>query len=97
MIQTCDWLFRHETYGKWLCPDYLGEHVGLLLLKGKPGAGKSILMKEAVSRSSRDEERSKYHVASYFFDAKGNQLQRSIVGLLRSILYQLLPHYLEEF
>lgn len=95
-IHTCDWLFRHETYRRWLCPDYLGNHGGLLLLKGKPGAGKSTLVKEAASRSSRDEERSEYHVASYFFDAKGDRLQRSVVGLLRSILYQLLPHYPEE-
>ncbi|KAH7131210.1 hypothetical protein EDB81DRAFT_906235 [Dactylonectria macrodidyma] len=95
-IQTCDWLFRHETYRQWLSTDYFGMHGGLLLLKGKPGAGKSTLLKEAVSRSSKEVKRSEYRVASYFFDAKGDRLQRSAVGLLRSILYQLLPHYPEQ-
>jgi hypothetical protein len=93
--QTCDWLFEHELYLDWLNDRKPWDHRGFLWLKGKPGAGKSVLMKEAFRRAS-----SQYMTAAFFFSAKGDELQHSPVGLFRSLLYQLLPqsrHHLRQF
>lgn len=65
----------------------LAEHHGFLWIKGKPGAGKSTLMKCAVKHVehafSDDLE------IDFFFNAKGAPLERSIEGMYRSLLYQL--------
>lgn len=41
---TCTWLFYHELYQRWFKNQEQNTAWGLLCLKGKPGAGKSILM-----------------------------------------------------
>jgi hypothetical protein len=90
---TCFWLFEHETYVDWLEGRNRDTHHGLLWVKGKPGSGKSILMKEAFRRASLQSDESGYHVAAFFFNAKGDELEHSPLGVLRSLLYQLLPHH----
>ncbi|CAG9980394.1 unnamed protein product [Clonostachys byssicola] len=96
---TCDWLFQNETYQNWFHNTNQDTYQGLLLLKGKPGAGKSVLMKEAFRRSSK--ERSllggNCATAAFFFDAKGTVLQRTPAGLYRSLLYQLFPRLRRGF
>ena len=34
-----------------------------------------------------------YVIAAYFFNARGNTLEKTLLGILRSLLYQLLNHY----
>lgn len=78
---TCAWLLEHESYRTWLdkSPD-------LLCIKGKPGAGKSTLMKYAVEeRTCRTPV-----LASFFFHARGTELQKSRLGLYRSLLHQII-------
>ena len=87
---TCLWLFKHKNYQEWLNGENKDEHGGLLWLKGKPGAGKSTLMKEAFLRASRHQARPDCWVAGFFFNAKGGDLEHSSLGLFRSLLYQLL-------
>jgi hypothetical protein len=87
---TCEWLFEHETYLNWLNGQNQDTYRGLLWLKGKPGAGKSVLMKEAFRRASLGEATSNYITAAFFFNAKGDELQHSPIGLLRSLMHQLL-------
>lgn len=94
--RTCHWLFDHKLYQDWLNGRNREKHGGLLWLKGKPGAGKSILMKEAVRRAALEKARSDYCTAAFFFSAKGDDLERSPVGLFRSLLYQLLPGHPEH-
>jgi hypothetical protein len=65
-------------------------------LKGKPGAGKSILMKEAYRRALRDHARSGHYVAAFFFNAKGEELENTKAGLYRSLLHQLLRQDREQ-
>jgi type II secretory ATPase GspE/PulE/Tfp pilus assembly ATPase PilB-like protein len=48
---TCNWLFSTMEYRDWLDRRNIAEHHGLLWIKGKPGAGKSTLMKEALHRA----------------------------------------------
>jgi ankyrin repeat protein len=95
---TCLWLFEHEAYQDWLSGRNRDKHRGLLWLRGKPGAGKSTLMKEAFRRASASNRQAtpKCWVAAFFFNAKGGDLEHSPTGLFRSLLYQLLPRNYEH-
>jgi protein SERAC1 len=94
---TCEWLFSHETYLDWLQAKQNDRYKGLLWLKGKPGAGKSTLIREAYARALRNKETSDYWLAAFFFNAKGEVLERTPLGLFRSLLHQLLPHCLQLY
>jgi hypothetical protein len=85
--QTCQWLFAREEYTSWRDPEALQRHHGFFWIKGKPGAGKSTLMKCAQQYGGE-----KYNdlIISFFFNARGEELQRSAEGMYRSLLYQLL-------
>ncbi|KAK1637829.1 hypothetical protein BDP81DRAFT_460453 [Colletotrichum phormii] len=48
-IKTCAWFIKHPDYQKCLNKDDLEEHHELLWIRGKPGAGKSTIMKFALS------------------------------------------------
>ncbi|KAK7424318.1 hypothetical protein QQX98_000586 [Neonectria punicea] len=89
--QTGLWLFENESYQDWFNNRNQEQHLGLLWLKGKPGTGKSTLMKEAFRRAASEKARSDYRTAAFFFSAKGDELEHSPLGLFRSLLYQLLP------
>ncbi|EHK50985.1 hypothetical protein TRIATDRAFT_181516, partial [Trichoderma atroviride IMI 206040] len=98
--KTCSWLFSHKLYQEWFNGNNRQETHGLLWLKGKPGSGKSILMKEAFRQAVLEQDESNYHSAAFFFCANGNELERSCLGLFKSLLYQLLPGdrvYLQRF
>ena len=88
---TCAWLLNHGEYKTWL-----GRRHALLWIVGKPGAGKSTLMRYALQRASH----SSNVVASFFFFGRGSDLQKSSCGLFRSLLHQLLdqiPEMLSDF
>ena len=78
---TCQWLLTHSNYVEWL-----QSKSSLLWIKGKPGAGKSTLMKYALRQEGRDQT----VIASFFFNARGSPLERTPIGLYRSLLHQLL-------
>jgi hypothetical protein len=86
-MDTGHWLFRNQTFTRWVETDDKSQH--LLFIKGKPGSGKSTLMKAAVQRMEIFFRKS--GIASFFVDAGGLPLQHSISGLFRSLLCQLLP------
>ena len=92
-VQTCLWLFEQKSYQDWLHNRNQDEHCGLLWLKGKPGAGKSTLMKEAFRRAEAQQAECGYSMAAFFFHAKGSEMQHSSLGLFRSLLHQLLPRH----
>jgi ankyrin repeat protein len=86
--KTCKWLLKKSEYHDWLDPTKLEEHHGFLWIKGKPGAGKSTLMKFALTNSRKS---IKDTIAiSFFFNARGESLEKSTVGMYRSLLLQLL-------
>ncbi|KAI9686132.1 MAG: hypothetical protein M1822_003787, partial [Bathelium mastoideum] len=85
---TCDWLFETTEFCKWRDRVDLVDHNGVLWLKGKPGAGKSTLMKHALEYCKQ--EFGDQLVVAYFFNARGEQLEKTALGLLRSIVYQLI-------
>jgi hypothetical protein len=90
---TCDWLFSASPYKRWRDHDLVSEHKGFLWIKGKPGAGKSTLMKHAWDHAQvtyRDET-----TVSFFFNARGAALGKSVEGMYRCLLHQIVdqvPH-----
>jgi ankyrin repeat protein len=65
----------------------LATNNGVLCIKGKPGAGKSTLMRHTLEYCKT--EFSDHLIIAYFFNARGNTLEKTPLGMLRSIVYQL--------
>lgn len=94
--KTCRWILEKREHCEWLSPEKINDHHGFLWIKGKPGAGKSILMK-FLDKDARNTAiiNHKIIVLSFFFNARGEELERTTLGLYRSLLWQLLKK-LEE-
>ncbi|KAF3770356.1 hypothetical protein M406DRAFT_325806 [Cryphonectria parasitica EP155] len=83
---------RQETFddfGQWLKSDS-----SLYWISGKAGAGKSTLMKFICQHLSHSKPTADTVVLHYFFwfNAPTSTMQRSIAGMLSTLLYQLLQH-----
>ncbi len=92
---TYNWLFEDEIgFSKWLAgKDTRPIH----WIYGKPGSGKSTLMKYAMGNAQtmsllQGHDSHPWKIAGFFFHDRGTQVQKSIEGFLREILYQLLRH-----
>ncbi|KAH6981722.1 hypothetical protein BKA56DRAFT_353183 [Ilyonectria sp. MPI-CAGE-AT-0026] len=90
---TFHWVFNKSSIGlsQWLL-----RGQGIFWISGKPGSGKSTLMK-FVHRDPRTSEllhrwksRARRVTASFFFHYRGSTVQKSFEGLLRSIISQIL-------
>ncbi|KAI1025080.1 hypothetical protein LB504_009748 [Fusarium proliferatum] len=86
--ETCKWILKRAEYLNWLDPNKVDEHHGFLWIKGKPGAGKSTVMKFLLNNSRR-RMRNKT-IIYFFFNARGEQLEKSTAGMYRSLLRQML-------
>lgn len=84
--RTCDWLCS-APYQRWRNQDLAPEHHGFLLVKGKPGAGKSTLMKHALEHAQVTFGHEQ--VVSFFFNARGTALGKSVEGMHCSLLHQM--------
>lgn len=97
--KTCQWFLTHPDYISWLDPACLERTYGFLWVSGKPGSGKSTIMKFAHSKMKSKlrpkDSNNKSVTASFFFNARGEYLEKSIFGMYRSLLYQLLKGYPE--
>jgi len=84
---TCEWLLGHERYTSWAACDR-----GLLWVKGKPGSGKSTLLKYALDKrpDATDTKHGDDLILSFFFHGRGTELERTPLGLFRSLLHQVL-------
>ena len=93
--KTCGWFLKHSDYEAWLDPRKMPDHHGFLWVKGKPGVGKSTLMKFAYlkRRTVTNRRRKTDFTASFFFNARGELLERSVLGMYRSLLLQVLEAY----
>jgi ankyrin repeat protein len=89
--RTCEWIFKDPTYLAWHDATKLEYHHGFLWIKGRPGTGKSTLIK-SVMNNVRDTVKGST-VVSFFFNARGEELERSTLGMYRSLLLQLLVQY----
>lgn len=96
--QTLTWLFGrggHQSPASF--EDWLLEDHNVFWVSGKPGSGKSTLMKFLCSDRQTSEKLKLWAngkdliCAEYFFWSAGNnKLQKSQEGLLRSLVYQIL-------
>jgi nucleoside phosphorylase len=77
--KTCRWLLSKPEYLDWLDNTKLGEHHGFLWMKGKPGTGKSTIMKFALANARKTMK--DRIIMSFFFNARGEDLEKSMVGL----------------
>ncbi|KAI1879107.1 hypothetical protein JX265_003284 [Neoarthrinium moseri] len=99
---TCRWFLQTDTFKKW---EENSQDDNFLWIKGKPGAGKSTLMKFLLSEISKRVRRRGKNEAmiSFFFNARGHELEKSTAGLYRSLVLQLLDmkpesqHILDQF
>ncbi|KAL5343573.1 hypothetical protein BJX70DRAFT_385361 [Aspergillus crustosus] len=100
-LKTCKWLLSCPEYKDWLNPESFDRHHGFLWVKGKPGVGKSTLMKFAFVQATQAMANVK--VLSFFFNARGDVLERTVLGMYCSLLFQLfeqlpdLQQILDEF
>jgi hypothetical protein len=93
---TCEWLFKTPSFRSWKNRSDLQSNNGILWIKGHPGVGKSTLMKHLLRYC---EAKFKGHdIAFYFFNARGGLLEKSLLGMLRSLMIQLLEQdsFLQE-
>lgn len=86
--KTCIWLLKKAEYRDWLDTAKINEHHGFLWIRGKPGTGKSTLMKFLLANAKRT-MRDRI-VISFFFNARGEGLEMSTLGMYQSLLLQLL-------
>ncbi|KAJ5710397.1 hypothetical protein N7488_004553 [Penicillium malachiteum] len=81
---TCKWILELEEYQSWRSQSH-----GLLWVKGKPGSGKSTLMLFLHDKLQRSQGESSGIRLDFFFTARGTEMQRTPLGMLRSLLNQI--------
>jgi hypothetical protein len=86
--ETCRWLLDRPEYKDWLSPEKVSEHHGFFWIKGNPGTGKSTIMKFALASTKRTMAEAIF--IKFFFNARGAELEKTVLGMYRSLLFQLL-------
>lgn len=90
---TCEWFLQHKVFQTWRTAGDVSGHNGFLWIEGKPGCGKSTIMKTALewTRKENREHNINQTVLRYFFNAGAtSSLEKSSLGLYRSLTYHLL-------
>lgn len=88
---TSQWLFHHAAFSEWLDANLATVHHGFFWLKGKPGSGKSTIMKELLSWFAKTH--SCEVQLSFFFNARSaDVLDKSSLGMYRSLVHQLVSN-----
>ncbi|KAL0929804.1 nacht and ankyrin domain protein [Colletotrichum truncatum] len=85
---SCKWVLNSSEYRDWLDPTKREAHDGFFWIKGKPGAGKSTLMKFISTWHRKETPRDT--IITFFFNARGEELEKSTIGMYRSLLFQLI-------
>ena len=88
-LKTCRWLLRYSDYQDWLDQNKTSKNHGFLWIKGKPGTGKSTVVKFALMHVEKTLSKESTSI-SFLFNARGTELEKSTIGMYRSLLFQLL-------
>jgi hypothetical protein len=85
---TCEWFLNSAEYKKWSTPSKLLKSEDTFLwVSGGAGSGKSTIMKHTCTYH-RTRHRD-HTVVAFFFDAQGTELQKTVKGMYRSLLHQI--------
>ncbi|KAI3332754.1 hypothetical protein F4824DRAFT_474266 [Ustulina deusta] len=96
-----EWFFKDErvAYTEWLADDD-SVYDPIFWITGKPGSGKSTLMRFALEdpRSESLLPPSVGHPMAYFFHLRGKSLvQKSLQGMMQELLFQTLKQFPDFF
>lgn len=91
--RTCQWFLRTPEYEHWQDRVHQHDHHGFMWIRGKPGVGKSTMMKFLFDNARKSEKKTSSFTISFFFNARGDTLEKSVSGMYRSLLLQLLEHF----
>ena len=92
---TFKWLFDPEVgFLGWLSGLQQTGTPDFFWIQGKPGSGKSTLMKYALTEKKTREllalaDPGTWHLVPFFFHDRGSSIQKSVTGLLQELLYRL--------
>ncbi|KAL8751638.1 MAG: hypothetical protein Q9199_006279 [Rusavskia elegans] len=94
---TFEWIFEQDTTRPWdSFSNWLKEGNTIYWINGKPGSGKSTLMKFLVSHPRTSELlaqwRRPFLIIQFYFWLSGSEMQRSFKGFLCSIIYQVIQY-----
>lgn len=93
---TCEWLVEDSSFQGWQ-----SSRCGLLWIKGVPGSGKSTLMKYATRYKPLTafipQAPQEPLLLTFFFDGRGSENQKSVLGFYRAIVSQAMAAVPEAF
>lgn len=96
---TFEWIFEQDTIRPWdSFSNWLKEGNTIYWINGKPGSGKSTLMKFLVSHLRTSELLAQWYssrpflIIQFYFWLSGSEMQRSFKGFLCSIIYQVIQY-----
>ena len=92
---TCQWLYKDELYLWWIT-----EPNRILWLKGKPGSGKSTLMKSLYATRRKLVAHDSTVLLMFFFNARGAPVEKTLLALYTKMMHDLVcqvPAFLCEF
>jgi ankyrin repeat protein len=99
--KTCQWVFKQAQFKEWHDETKVAEHHGFFWIKGKPGSGKSTIMKKLYDGAKSKRGKIYGTTISYFFNARAHGLlEKSSLGMYRSLAHQLLqalPRFQDNF
>jgi len=81
---TCEWIEKTTEIAQWLNEPDGDDHTSLIWIKGFPGSGKSYLAAFMIERLRE------YVPTAYFFRYSKNDRKRNVLGILRTLVWQLL-------
>jgi hypothetical protein len=99
---TFHWIFHDymDSKNKWSSfKEWLSNGAGIYWINGKAGSGKSTLMRFIVDDSrthqylSNSSKQEPVSIATFFFWNSGTREQRSEIGLLRALLFEILHQH----
>jgi hypothetical protein len=88
---TCTWPLANHEYQSWLTRSAVDTYRGLIRISGHPGSGKSVLVKDLAAMCTTHTKCPTDHIATFYFDSRSPFAdQKSMKGLLKTLLHQLL-------
>jgi NACHT domain len=102
--QTYKWIFRHKENEDIVWDDFISwlqdtQGLSIYWVRGKPGSGKSTLMRELDENIGKNRHlegwlsNADFTIASCFFWYAGTANQKSLSGMLLSLLHQLFSQH----